>query len=120
MPPGPSTLVVSAPGRDSVVRGSVRAREGEVRDVGTITLGRGLVLSGIVVDAEGQPVANADVVAAPRPVFGLTGVLFGSAPVRAAADGRFEIAGLPPTEDVIVAARRDSGSTVDPARPRGP
>ncbi len=104
-PPGRTTVAVAADEFVPGLEANVRVRAGERRDLGTIALREGEELWGRVLDAKGEPVADAEVLAAP------TGAMapfdFSRAPLRSGADGTFSATGFPRGQ-VRVAARRSA------------
>lgn len=97
IPPGDYTLEVEASGR-SAVRQSLRF-DSAGKDVGTIEVPRGAIISGVVQDENGTPVRGALVrrrqgAMADNPVL----TMFGGDTVntRTDAEGRFELGPLPP------------------------
>jgi len=104
--PGSNMLATTAENHLSDVKPSVRVRAGEEKNVGTVRLREGEELWGKVVDAAGEPIAGAEV---------LAGSTIGLAPVDLAryvaktdAQGNFTGLGFAPGK-VTVAARRGPG-----------
>lgn len=105
---GDNLLVVRGAGLAPGGRPRVPVRAGAVRDVGVVRLAAGDTTCVRVLDADGAPVAGAEVRIAARPQLGLTGILFAGAPRRADAEGTVEFAGLP-RGNYVVAYRRAAG-----------
>ncbi len=104
--PGSNLVAVTKPGLLSNVRPRVLVEPGEEKDLGRLRLPEGEFAAGKVVDEDGKPIVDAQVLVASRSP---------SAPVHFASfatptdeQGKFELGGMPPGE-AIVAARRDKG-----------
>ena len=120
--PGAGTYSVQVSARDSgrqVVRG-VKVTDGQVTDVGRITLAAAGTVRGVVVDASSAPVAGATVEALGSERMAMAGPMRDEVTTDAA--GRFELRGLAPGRAVIVARHpefaegRSAPLEVDPAR----
>ncbi len=103
---GNNMLATTANGFLSDVKPSVQVRAGQEKDVGKIRMRHGEELSGRVLDTQGKPIAEAEV---------LAGSTLNIAPVDLAqkvgksdAEGRFSAQGFAPGK-VTVAARRGRG-----------
>ncbi|MBP9204628.1 MAG: carboxypeptidase regulatory-like domain-containing protein [Kofleriaceae bacterium] len=117
LPPSEYRLSVRGPRIDGKTV-QVTVEPGKVADVGTITVTRGRLLAGRVVDPSGQPVADATVLAG-RQLFGTgssaQGQGRGGPPMGRAksattdADGAFALAGFGPGEITIVAEHPERG-----------
>jgi|CXWL01.1.fsa_nt_gi protocatechuate 3,4-dioxygenase beta subunit len=101
--PGRYDLRVRAPGFAPVtVRGlTIPARGGEV-DLGTVHLGAAVVLRGRVVDAEDEPVADAEITHLQNQIGFFERLDELSNRTSSAADGSFEIADLTPGATVVL------------------
>ncbi|HYG63411.1 MAG TPA: carboxypeptidase regulatory-like domain-containing protein, partial [Thermoanaerobaculia bacterium] len=113
--PGRMDLQASARGfAPTRVRGlQLTAGDGAV-DLGTVTLGPGVTLAGVVVDPADRPVAGATVqllgTASPLPV---TLHRAGEEELLTAADGSFSIPGLAPEERVTLSISRKGFASAD-------
>ncbi|HUQ03579.1 MAG TPA: carboxypeptidase-like regulatory domain-containing protein [Kofleriaceae bacterium] len=117
LPPRKYQLVVRGPEIDQKTI-DVEIEEGEIADVGTITVGKGRVIAGNVM-FQGKPVPNATVFAG-RQLFGTgssnTANIGGGPPGRGNnreattdEDGHFSISGLGPADVTVVAEHADMG-----------
>lgn len=104
--PGSNMLATTAPEYLSDVRPSVVVRPGQVKDVGSIRMKRGEELLGVVEDAAGKPVVDAEVFAGSVLAFGP--VDLAQRLGRTDAQGRFSGQGFS-AGNVSVAARRGKG-----------
>lgn len=91
---GANVLVARTPGSTPAVRSNLMVRGDDERDVGELELTEGRVLTGRVLDHDGNPVEGAPVRAAQLALLGFRGVAPCQPEVRTDADGRFSIAGL--------------------------
>ncbi|HEU4417606.1 MAG TPA: carboxypeptidase-like regulatory domain-containing protein, partial [Planctomycetota bacterium] len=102
--PGGNLLLVRKPGLAIGTKARVMAPQGEQRDVGDVTLPSGEELRGTVLDADGSPVAGAEVRVGSIGALGCRGIAFCEAPVTTHAGGAFRVTGLGRGR-VVVAAR---------------
>jgi protocatechuate 3,4-dioxygenase beta subunit len=114
--PGENLLAVTAPGMVGLVRAGNRLRAGEERDLGELRMTDGESVLGKVVDANGKPIAGAELLLAPTSA--VVPVDFAGPPIRAGDDGSFELSGFG-SGKVTAAARRpgDSGWTLFDPKP---
>jgi hypothetical protein len=103
VPQGIVTLVVDSDGFCGTFKGPSPTGKRD-RDVGTIELSRGRELRGVVVDAAGKPVANADVFGGVEIPAARMSVLFKGAPTG--PDGRFRIEHLSPLAGALSVVAR--------------
>lgn len=101
--PGVLTAVVDKAGWVSAVVGPVPSGRSARRDLGEIELGRGATVCGVVVAADGSPVAGADVRVALAPTLGSIWVTVPAGPTG--EDGRFTAPAIPVETEIVVAAR---------------
>ena len=112
------TVTVQGPGFDTHKVHDVVVSEGQVADLGTITVAKGRTISGRVVTADGQPAAGATVRAG-RMLFGdgsSSKAAFGGSPMarnqkstEADEDGQFRLYGVGNGTLAIVAEHQDLG-----------
>jgi protocatechuate 3,4-dioxygenase beta subunit len=113
-PAGAHTLTITGPAFATRELEDVSVVEGEVRDLGTITVQRGRSITGRVLGPDGAPVAQAQVVAG-QFLSGGGSQLFiptesGEAQETTSdEDGRFVLSGFPPGPLVVVAERAGQG-----------
>ncbi len=105
--PANNMLVVTKAGFDRGFKPSVKVQAGAPRDLGEITLQRGEVCSGKIVDATDRPVARAAVRVAVLPPGGFRGLAFCEAEVRADTQGNFAVPGLRAGRVLVAARSRD-------------
>lgn len=101
-PPGLITTLIDHPAFVGTLVGPTPSGRSGERDLGILPLDPGRTLHGRVIDAEGEPVAGAQVAAGP--VLAIHGVVIARA-TTTDADGRFAIARLPADGALQVAAR---------------
>ena len=101
--PGRVNVLVQADGFRSAVK-SLAVVEGAISET-TVALESGGTVEGVVVSADGSPVAGANVEVAPATGNGggVGRCLFGSRKTWSGAQGRFLIGGVPPGDAVLVA-----------------
>jgi len=123
-PSGDHMLMVSGP---SFIRKGVKAtgKEGQTVDLGTIEVQRGRSVSGVVVDANGKPVAHAEV-AAGRLLTGggrelnIRSEGVGVQTTTTGDDGKFRISGFDVRPFTVVAGHELKGRSTSVYIPRGP
>ncbi len=117
LPAGTYALSVRAASRGEASMSGVRVAAGQPTNVGTITLGRGGVVQGVVVDAEGSGIPGATV-SAEKDARRRTGQL----QTQTGSTGAFEIQGVPigpvyaSASHPAYAEGRDVATTVDPEK----
>lgn len=121
-------LRVRHPDFEERTLGGLDLKPGRANGPVEIVLRRGLGLRGIVKDARGQPVADAEIRLSRSfefsggrggraMQFGLVGLPAGRSEVRSGADGRFELRGLAPGDYALqVRKQGHAGQTVDPVK----
>lgn len=115
LPPGQTSIVVQSATQPTLVRGGLRLRAREKKEVGTLRLPRGHRVAGVVRDADGKPVPDAEVWVAP---IGLTGGPgFARRSTRSDPQGRFAVDGLPRARCRLV-VRRGPGESWTIGSPR--
>lgn len=122
---GEHLVIISGPGFVPVRRPGVKVTEGEVTDLGAITIEAGRSISGRVVDGGGAPIAGATVAAGAQLTGGGTDVFIadespGARSTETDADGRFVITGFQPRALTVVAGKAGVGRSASVAIPRGP
>lgn len=105
VPPGDNYFAASRSDLLPFVQASVRVVAAEEKDLGEIELREGEWVEGVVMDAAGEPIEGAEIMAAAAS--GLP-VNFGRFAKNTDAQGKFELGGFP-NGNAIVAARRSSG-----------
>ncbi len=108
----PMTVVVRAPGHNSLVRSNVRTKTGVTKSLRRLRLGEGEWVEGIVVDADGRPVAGAEVRVAATGLLGFTGIAFCEPGIRTDDRGGFAVNGMPRGAFVAAARRSPAESWV--------
>jgi uncharacterized GH25 family protein len=129
VPPGTHKVTVRCPGYAVVTRPGVAVAAGELTDLGSITVDRGRVVSGRVLDARGAPVAGAEVVVGTKIVgdgknlvarFGqrfeeASGIRRG----ESGADGAYSVSGIGEGPQVIAADHPQRGRSLAAQVPVG-
>jgi hypothetical protein len=112
LPAGTFDLLVRAPGFAPLTVPSLAVPEGKgATDLGTVALGPGAALQGLVVDAQGNPIAGAEVrakAAQQEPLLILRTRDAGPADAVTAADGSFLLADRSPGESLTLAVTHPS------------
>ncbi len=108
LPRGPFALEVRAESFAPATRSHVPIDAGKPTDLGVIKLEPGVVLAGVVVDAEGHPLAGAVVAVYPPGPAGVRAGFFTrlAGEATSGSEGKFSIAGLRAGETVDVTARK--------------
>jgi RNA polymerase sigma factor (sigma-70 family) len=114
VPAGTHDLTITGPSFATKELEDVAVREGEVRDLGTITVERGRSIAGRVLGSDGSPVAGAQVVAGQFLSGGGTQLYIptesgGAQETTSDEDGRFVLSGFEPGPLVVVAERAGQG-----------
>jgi uncharacterized GH25 family protein len=114
LPAGTFDLLVRAPGFAPLTLPSLAVPEGKgTTDLGTVALGPGAALQGLVVDAQGDPIAGAEVRARAAQQEGILVVRTGDngpADAVTAADGSFLLADRSPGESLTLTVTHSSYS----------
>ena len=105
--PGTYSLVIVGPTFERKVVAGIVVRGGEITNAGAIEVARGRLVTGHVRDGNGKPIANVVVTAAESSIYlddlTLQAQRRGARNALTAADGSFELTGLP-TEDLWIEA----------------
>ncbi|MBA3818450.1 MAG: carboxypeptidase regulatory-like domain-containing protein, partial [Deltaproteobacteria bacterium] len=128
----PGSHDVSIRGLDfaPLVKRDIKVAPGKVTDLGTVTVHRGRIVKGKVVDAKGKPVAGAKVKlgeflvfsddAEPDDADAPTEAMFGARSATSDQGGEFSIIGVPPKATTVAADHSTSGRSISVAIPEGP
>ncbi len=103
--PGANVFAITKRGHLPHVKQRLTIKSGQEKDLGEISMRDGEALMGRVIDTEGKPIPDAEILAAP---VGAIPVHFARFAPNTNAKGEFELNGFP-NQNVIVAARRTAG-----------
>jgi hypothetical protein len=112
--PGPHDVLIQGAGFTDTLRGGVQILAGETTDLGELRVARGRVVTGVVADASGTPMADAAIrlgvlTPSPRAPDDAFGALVPIKEARSGADGTFTIAGVPRRPTSIAAHDPERG-----------
>lgn len=93
-PAGQLTLLIDAPGIPATFQ-TFPATKAAEKDVADVSISRGEVVEGVVVDEQDAPVANAEVVLGIPSPLAAENIAFLRKPVKTNAEGKFVISGVP-------------------------